>query len=212
MHEDDRTEFDDRIDAALRHYADAALFSEPRVALARVRMLAEQEPQRRSPWRVWVWAAPGCAAVLIAAIALWTLLRVPHAAQIAWTPKAPGVTSVEANANLQASGAKAPNLSQRVSARLESCPDTHGCEKVGREMTVASARRLPKLEVFPTPEPLSPEEQRLLAFATQAPPDVKKQVIEAQQHLGDPIQIAALKIRPLDEDEKQTESKREEIQ
>ncbi|HLJ78752.1 MAG TPA: hypothetical protein VKT75_15130 [Acidobacteriaceae bacterium] len=209
MHEDDRTEFDDRIDAALRRYADAALFSEPRVALARVRMLADQEPQRRSPWRVWVWAAPGCAAVLIAAFALWMLLRVPQAAQIAWTPKAPGVASVVRHADLQ-QGSEKRNTGSSSSLRHKQQRQSFA-QQDNSFARPGAERRLPKQEVFPTPEPLSLEEQRLLAFVTQAPPDVKKQVIEAQQHLGDPIQIAALKIRPLDEDEKQIDSTRKDL-
>lgn len=67
------------------------------------------------------------------------------------------------------------------------------------------------MEVFPTPQPLSAEERALLALATQAPPDVTKQVIEAQEHLGDPIQIAAITIRPLNEDEQQSAPKGKEM-
>jgi RNA binding exosome subunit len=67
---------------------------------------------------------------------------------------------------------------------------------------------LPKLEVFPTLRPLTAEEQALVAFAEQATPEQKKQVMEAEQHLGDPIAIAELKIRPLDEGEK-TDSDKE---
>jgi len=44
-----------------------------------------------------------------------------------------------------------------------------------------------------------PEEQALLVFAAQASPAAKKEVIEAERHLGDPIVIAELKIDPLDD-------------
>jgi hypothetical protein len=57
--------------------------------------------------------------------------------------------------------------------------------------------RLPKMDVFPTPRPLTAEERALVAFASQASPEMKKQVVEAERHLGDPIAIAQLKIEPL---------------
>jgi RNA binding exosome subunit len=55
------------------------------------------------------------------------------------------------------------------------------------------------MEVFPTPRPLTAEEQALVTFAAQASPAAKREVIEAERHLGDPIVIAELKIHPLDE-------------
>ena len=67
--------------------------------------------------------------------------------------------------------------------------------------------RLPKLKVFPTPRPLSPEEQALMAFTEQATPEVTKQVVEAEKHLGDPISIAELKIAPLESGGKQNSNK-----
>jgi RNA binding exosome subunit len=60
---------------------------------------------------------------------------------------------------------------------------------------------LPRQEVFPTPRPLSDEEQVLVAFANHVPAKVQQRVIEAQKHVGDPIVIAELKIRPLSEGE-----------
>jgi len=54
------------------------------------------------------------------------------------------------------------------------------------------------MEVFPAPRSLSTEEQALVAFATHVPAEVKAQVVEAEQHVGDPIAIAELKIAPLE--------------
>jgi hypothetical protein len=51
--------------------------------------------------------------------------------------------------------------------------------------------------VFPTPRPLTAEERGLVAFASEASPELKKQVVEAERHMGDPITIAELKIAPL---------------
>ena len=68
---------------------------------------------------------------------------------------------------------------------------------------VLDKRQLPKMEVFPTPRPLTAEEQALMVFTEKTTPEVKKQVVEAEKHLGDPIAIAELKIRPLDEEDRE---------
>jgi len=71
--------------------------------------------------------------------------------------------------------------------------------------------QLPKLAVFPTPAPLTPEEQALMRFAEQAQPGTQHAVLEAQKHLGDPITIAKLRIRPLDADETTLDRKETEL-
>lgn len=198
MHGDERDTIDERVDAALRRYAEAPQFSDPRVALARVRARAEQEPERR--WSVWAWVVPSAmVAALVGLVLVWAL-RVPRTPQIAWTPKAPAVASVDLQPGEKANAG--PSFRRKMPRRSFARDDT----------AVEVARNLPKQEVFPAPAPLSPEEQSLLALATKAPPDAAKQVIEAQKHLGDPIQIAALTIRPLDDEEQNAEPKGKEIQ
>lgn len=208
-----------RIDAALRSYMEAPQFSDPRVVLARVRALAEQQPERRR-WRGWGWVVSASVAALIALVALMWVAQRPTVPQIAFVPKAPGVASVASpdsqpgerkNAGPSTPVARAtsaqddkalrgPTMVPHKQLRRSFTPD--GMDEVGAE-----ERKLPKLDVFPAPQPLSAEEQALLALVTQAPEESSKQVIEAQQHLGDPIEIAALKIRPLDEDVDQSEPK-----
>ncbi len=68
------------------------------------------------------------------------------------------------------------------------------------EITHRSAP-LPKLDVFPTPQPLTPEEQALVAFATQVPQQQVEAVIEAQKQAGAPLTIAAIRIQPLEQPE-----------
>jgi RNA binding exosome subunit len=63
------------------------------------------------------------------------------------------------------------------------------------------------MEVFPAPRSLTAEEQALVAFAQQGSWEAKKQVVEAQAHLGDPIAIAELEITPLKSGEKQDTNK-----
>jgi hypothetical protein len=169
---------DDKIDAALRSYAEPPSMPEPRVVLARVLERARAEKVLRRRWWVWMIPAAGCATILMLA-AVW-VLRAPRIPQIAWTPRAPGVVSV----------VTAPNqgLAPRIAIRRASV--------VGERI-----QRQPKLDLFPTPTPLSREEQQLVAFADQTSPAVAKQIAEAQEHIDDPIQISPITIRPLDEDE-----------
>lgn len=170
-------EIDERIDAALRSYADPVETPEPRVVLAWLLERAQADKAARR--RRWLGLIPavGSAAAMLAA-AVW-VLRVPATPEIAWTPKAPGVVSVST----------AP---ERVPARAVAA-------HISRNPQVqAAAEALPKLEVFPAPMPLAEEEQKLVAFTRQTPPAVVHQVIDEKQHLDDPLEIAELKIKPLD--------------
>lgn len=208
-------DLDARIDAALRRYAEAPEFSDPRVVLARVRMLADQKP--RSRWSVWMWAVPASVAALIAVVALVWLAQRPMVLKIVFVPKAPAVASPDAHPSDAGNAGASTAVSRATSAQhdkafvgstgLRSRLTRGGSVPDEKEVVVAEQRMLPKLDVFPTPQPLSPQERALLAVATQAPPDVSKQLMEAQRHLGDPIQIAAIEIRPLDEDEQQAAPK-----
>jgi hypothetical protein len=62
-----------------------------------------------------------------------------------------------------------------------------------REMRTSVSKKMPKLDSFPTPRLLSPEEQALVAFARRAPPAVKTAVIEDQEHWDDPVIVADLR-------------------
>ena len=197
MHGDERDTIDERIDAALRRYAEAPQFSDPRVALARVWARAEQEPERR--WNVWAWVVPSAlVAALIGWVLVWTL-RVPRTPQIAWTPKAPAVASVDLHQGEKANAG--PSL-RRKQPRRSFAQDDRG-------LVMAQVRRLPKQEVFPTPQPLSPQEQTLALFVNHAPLAVKEQVLAAQKQIDAPIDIADIQIKPLDEStgEPQTKGK-----
>ena len=199
---------DARIDAALRSYMDTPEFSDPHVVLARVRMLAQQEPRSRRS--AWVWAVPASVAALIAVVALVWFAQRPTSPQIAFVPKAPGVASVAAP-DSQPGARKNAGPSTPV-ARATSVQDDRALDasaKVRRgesrrneirdQNDVALAeRRLPKLNVFPAPRPLSAEERALAAFVVRAPPAVKEQVIASQKQVDDPIEIAAIQIEPWD--------------
>jgi hypothetical protein len=57
---------------------------------------------------------------------------------------------------------------------------------------------LPKLDVFPTPRPLTAEEQALAVFISHASDSERKALIESQKQFQAPISIAAIRIPPLE--------------
>jgi hypothetical protein len=67
------------------------------------------------------------------------------------------------------------------------------------EQTLAATQPAPapKLDVFPTPQPLTPEEHTLVAIAAQAPAPLRKALVEAQLQPGEPLRIAAISIPPI---------------
>lgn len=56
---------------------------------------------------------------------------------------------------------------------------------------------LPKLDTFPSPQPLTDEEQALVALQNHAPAS-RQQLLDAQTHLSEPVSIANIEIPPLD--------------
>lgn len=172
-------ELDRKIDVALRSYAEPPSNPEPRAMAAQLLEQVRVERARRT--RSWAWLIPAtaCGLTLLLIGAAW-LLRTPRSSRIASIPPVPAV-STRAN--------RPPDSTRSV--------PVHSLRPVRRAMT--DARPLPKLAVFPTPQPLSSQERELLVLVTQTPPAAQKQVLEGQQHFDDPIAISELRIAPLDE-------------
>jgi hypothetical protein len=178
-------QLDARIDAALRTYADPGEAPEARIILVRLmERVHEREVRSRKIWN-WLIPAAACAAVILIAAALWIHRSprvLPQQPPIAWTPLSPA-------------GNPAPSApTSGEAARL-----AHSPKQVRVRAVPPKSKPLPKLDVFPTPRPLTPEEEQLVAFVRQAPPTAKQEVVTAQQHIADPLQIAELIIRPLDD-------------
>lgn len=197
---DGRRAGDERIDAALRRYSDPGEIPEARVALAGILERARHGERRVGLWR-WSWAAAGVCGLLLAAGSMW-MLREPRMPEIGWVPRAPGVSP----AAWEGGGAGANEAAGTKERAAKPWPGSAG--DMSRRTDEA---QLPKLAVFPTPAPLTPEEQALMRFAEQAPAGTQHAVLEAQKHLGDPITIAKLRIRPLDADETTLDRKETEL-
>ena len=219
----DKDELDVLLDSALATYADPGADSglEQRVlmALAGERKAGGEHRWSWRRWRVWAIAVPVAASLL-----LWMgvenvrhrpgvgdvrarqsgMAAPPHAA-------ATDTASVRRPAT-HPTAAKATTHLAAVAARLKSCPVTKPNASVSREsvsiacsgaaetslgMLAAEVQARPKLDVFPTPQPLTPEEQVLAAAATDSSPVVQA-AIQTPQITGDaPLSIAALDIPPL---------------
>jgi hypothetical protein len=210
--------YDALIDRALRSYAEPGEVPEARVVLARVLERARAVGVAQAGGGCGAAAVAGGFAVMVLVGWIWGM-RSSQRPEIAWKPKAPGVT-LSATTQSPYPGMKANNGEENMPRRLkpeifgqhtgtaEAVPFQNG-RTAERESRAEAENHLPRMEVFPMPRPLSAEEQALVAFANDVPAKVQQQVIEAQKHVGDPIAIAELKIAPLDDGEKQDSNQRE---
>jgi hypothetical protein len=57
---------------------------------------------------------------------------------------------------------------------------------------------LPKLNVFPTPQPLTPSEKALVTYIAHAPEAERNALVDAQKQMDAPLSIAAIDIQPLE--------------
>jgi hypothetical protein len=176
MRED--SDFDRLIDVALGTYAEADRDLERRVL---VRIADERASGPRIPklTRAAILTATACL------LAVMTLRPKP--------PRPP-----EARASSRIPLQQAPQKAMRVET-LTVRPENRLPHHALPESTVHlfAASRLPKREVFPTPQPLSPTERALANFAAHAPEAERKSFIDAQAQSDEPIHIAEIQIEAI---------------
>lgn len=102
-----------------------------------------------------------------------------------------------------------PHLSNEVAANVpeRQVVHAHSARAMVSLARKAKPEELPKLEVFPTPHPLSPEERALVEFVNQHPKEAA-QLVDAERRSSEPIQIAAIHIEPLNTDGPQQEEEK----
>jgi hypothetical protein len=173
------------LDSALKTYAEseASPSLEQRI-LARI--AAEPSAAPRLRWLPWAIALPLAACLLLFALFLSQRHRAPN--QTALTPSAPSSPLAALPA--------APHPAQAHSARTR--PPLHSAPPV---LVADRNVPLPKLDVFPTPQPLTLEEQALVVFVARAPENERRAIADTQ-HLEAPISVAAIHIPPLESPEK----------
>jgi hypothetical protein len=184
-------ELDRLISASLAGYGDPA----PNAELAR-RILAQiaTEPPHVATHRLSRWAIVlPIAACLIVAFAFFEL-RVVHAPGnladrahvVASSRNDPPVGLAQAPAH-QSPREKGPTAARNDAQR-----------ELAFVMAKDKAHPLPKLDLFPTPQPLTPAERALLQFVSSAPDSEGKPMIEAPKQADMPLTIAAIKIQPIE--------------
>lgn len=182
--QDERDQLDRMLDSALATYADPGPDSglERRI-LSRIANEAAPAPRRR--WLAWAIALPVTASLL-----LFMLVLRPWTNQPSTTP--------EANASRQP---VQPSTASRPAARptpvRRSKASVHRPRLPGKALAAASTRP-PKLNIFPSPQPLSPEEQSLVNFAVHAPQSERESLMAAQSEADAPLRITAIEIKPLE--------------
>jgi hypothetical protein len=178
------------IDSALATYADPGPDSglEDRM-VATLSRLHSEKPRVRARWRrhwlPWAVAIPIAAGVLF----LWLSPRrdkpLPASASQESRSAAPGPIFPRADSSSEAR----PKHPQRHAVRIAQ-PAT--------QAQAAQAAPLPKLDVFPTPQPLTAEERALAVVITQTPLPARKALVEAQSLDASPVRIAEIHIPPLE--------------
>lgn len=176
------TELDRLLQSALASYGgpDEALAER---VLARV--TAEPERKRLFRWLPWAIAVPLAAAlILISLFSSHPLSKRSNQAHVLPPPSAVADRSGQSSIVRPAPEPQAKIA--RVTTRRHS-------------VRIASkVAPLPKLQVFPTPQPLTPAERALAEYAARASQADRQALIETQKKLDKPLSIAAIQIQPLE--------------
>jgi hypothetical protein len=179
------SELDELIRSSIASYGEPAPNSELAQRIL-VRIAAEPEQVSRSRWLPWVIALP-VAACLITIFILFETRPVHAPAGVANQAQIPAQMH-----DYIAAGE--PHLTQhenrKAIARHEGLPRLAAVN--------SKPQPLPKLDVFPTPQPLTREEQALVQFAARAPVAEREALLEEQQKHDAPLTIAAIKIQPIE--------------
>ena len=191
----DDDNLDQLLDAALSTYADPgpdsglqervlahlavarATTAEPPISVTLLRPGKSSANRRR--WLPWAVALPAAACLLLFFFMQKTApLRSSRAEQGFMQPPHAALRTENLLPSKSGSARRKP-LSQPVARMTQPAP-------------------LPKLDVFPTPRPLTSEEQALAVFISHASDSERKALIDSQIQLQAPISIAAIRIPPLE--------------
>lgn len=192
----EKDDLDLLIDSALATYADPGPDSglENRV-LAALASVHNAIPWERGGWRRrWL---PWAVAIPIAAGLLFLWLSPGRHKPV------PASESQEARGAVPSSIASRASSSNQVRPRLSNRSETPHRHTVrvtqpAPPVQTAQAAPLPKLDVFPTPQPLTAEERALALVVTQTPLPAREALVEAQSLDAQPVRIAEIHIPPLE--------------
>jgi hypothetical protein len=184
----DRDELDRLIDCELARYA------EPRPGLEQ-RLLARIDAHSSAPslvfhaWQRWALATA-------ITIALVLVLSIPHFMhRETSTTTAHGTTAEHAPA--ARSQAVPPESKLEIRPLPKIANTTHHVARAPRSNRPSENTTRPRLDIFPAPQPLSPQEQALVAIATAPSDSARENLLASQRQLDAPLQISAIEIPPI---------------
>jgi len=181
-------ELDDLIRSAISSYGDA----EPDSDLARrilLRAAAQPKPipLSRRFRLAFVLPIAACAIVLFALLQIGSNRKPENSKGLPDTESQPRIE------NTAKAARPSPPATHR--ARREKLPKKFG---VHETEVATETERLPKLNVFPTPKPLSPSEQALAQFVERSPTIARNSFIDVPDQGDAPLSVAAIEIQPLE--------------
>jgi flagellar motor protein MotB len=172
------------LNSALSSYAEPDEHLETRI-LANLAEHTGKPASTRRRWLPWTIALPLAAcAVLFAILVLHSKHQQPTVQQAQRETQPPAQTAQQS----------APPQPPSISAHS---PKLQTVAVRATRPTAHKTTPLPKLDIFPTPRPLSPEEQALVHFVATAPASERDAVLAAQQKLNEPLHIAEIVIQPI---------------
>jgi hypothetical protein len=188
MHHDN--DLDPLLNSALSTYADKGSDSglERRILarVARAQATAEFRAAGRRHWLPRILALPVAACLLL----FFTMPRT--ARQTTETSKHSQSQTQQIISNLDQQPSPVLPGSIHRTAKSASPPE----HEKASSARIAPPR--PKLEVFPTPQPLTPQEQALLRYTTQIPEPQRAVLLETSKPVDAQLNIAAIRIPPLE--------------
>jgi hypothetical protein len=177
--------FDHLLQSALNTYADPGQDSGlAQRVLAHV--AAECAPKQTRRWLPWAFALPVAACLIV--LMLVTVSK--PARNITDSTNQARVTQPNSTAIKR-------DEPSSISTSTKYGKSPRGMSHPNHAATHERPRRLPKLDVFPTSQPLTPAEQELVAYIAQAPETELQSLVEAQKQVDAPLSIAAIEIQPL---------------
>ncbi len=184
------SELDELIRASIATYGEPAPDSELAQRIL-VQIAAEERPAASRRWLPWAVAVPIAACLIVSFTFFQSRSMHPPASH---TDQAHIPADLRNNIAPSEISPAAPYQSQREKRYRLSRDGV----RPQLDAIAVKAQPLPKLDVFPTPQPLTPAEQTLVEFASRAPASERKSLIEAQQQPDAPLTIAAIKIQPIE--------------
>lgn len=175
----DRDPLDQMLDAALSTYADPGPNLAPRILAQVSAHSAARSRRHRWPWAASLATAAAC---LLLFVAVPRHTPFPH-------------TEPRQHAAVKPLPPLPTNSAPVVETRPVRATAARPHRAAARALAVSAA--LPKLDIFPSPSPLSAEERALARVVEQSPANQRHDLFAAQPPLDEPIRISSISIPPI---------------